>query len=582
MTDDILKKGLAACRSALLMVALFSFAVNVLLLTVPVYMMQVYDRVLSSQSMDTLLMLSILAVGALILLGIFDTLRQFVLTRTGVRLEAQLGGPLLASAIANRTAGDTSEIQGLRDLSQLRMFITSPAIMAVFDLPLTPFYVAIIFVIHPVLGAVTLGGAIILMLLACVNQMATGRALKEYGRHSMGALSRAQAHVRNAEAVQAMGMFPDCVRAWGEKNADAIRAQVIAGDRNALFTGLSKFLRLLLQVGILGIGGYLVLIHEMTPGMIFAGSIIGARALAPVDAAIGSWRSFGQARDAYVRIKALLNKSKILEDRISLPKPQGHVSVERLVYVPAPAARPVLKGVSFEIAPGEQIGIVGPTGAGKSTLVRLMVGALRATSGTVRLDGGEVWNWNREEFGEHVGYLPQDVELFPGTIMDNIARMRADARSEDVVEAATIANVHDMILRFPEGYETQIDPVGFALSGGQRQRIGLARAFYGSPSLLVLDEPNANLDTEGEEALLQALRTAKERGITVVLVAQRPSALAHADKILVLRDGTVDAFGPRNEVLARIVPAAAAARIAAGQSGPVVSLTGGANARPQQ
>ena len=549
-----LQKAIRSCRRSLLAVGLFSLAVNLLMLTVPLYMIQVFDRVLSSGSVDTLIMLTILAFGAIALFGLFECLRNLILSRTGARLETTLGGPLLAASITNRTAGDRSEAQGLRDLAQLRSFLSGPVVTTLFDVPLMPFYVLVVFLIHPSLGWIMLAGAVILFVIAIVNQLASRTPLAIQTRHATAALETAQAHIRNAEVIQAMGMFPESVAAWGRENAEAVRATLTASTRNAMLAAFSKSFRLFLQVGLLGFGAWLVLQEDLSAGMIFAATLVGARALAPVEGAISSWQALIQARTAYKRIRFHLQTAGDFAPRTELPEPKGEVAAEQLAYVPRKGAKPVLKGISFTIKAGESIGIVGSTGAGKSSLARLLVGALPATSGAVRLDGSDIANWDRDQLGRHIGYLPQDVELFPGTIAQNIARLHADASSEDIVAAAELAQVHDLIVSLPEGYDSQVDPSGFELSSGQRQRIALARAFYGTPCLVVLDEPNANLDNDGEAALMRALAEANGRGITTIVIAHRPAIIETVDRVLVMRDGMIEMYGPRDEVLARIVP----------------------------
>lgn len=541
-----------ACSRSLVAVGLFSIAINFLMLTVPLYMIQVFDRVLSSGSVDTLVMLTIVALGALFLFGMFDMLRGMVLARTGAKLEAALGGPLLAASVLNRTKGDRSEAQGLRDLAMLRAFLSGPVIVSLFDVPVMPIFIVVVFLIHPSLGGIMLLGAFVLFLLAIANQLVSRKPLEVQNRHTMAALSTAQSHVRNAEVIQAMNMFPESVAAWGKDNARALRAMVAASTRGAFMQSFSKIFRLYLQIALLGYGAWLVLQQELTAGMIFAATLVGARALAPVEGAITGWQSFVQARAAYKRVKAALESTSDFAPRTVLPEPKGELSADRLAFLPKPGAKPVLKGLTFKIRPGESVGIVGPTGAGKSTLARLLVGALPPTTGAVRLDGADLSTWNRDQLAKHMGYLPQDVELFPGTIAENIARLNPDASSDDVVAAAKLANVHELVVHLPEGYETVIDPSGFELSGGQRQRIGLARAFFGMPSVVVLDEPNSNLDNEGEHALMQTLVAAKKSGITTVIIAHRPSVIEVVDRILVLRDGQIELFGPKTDVLAKI------------------------------
>lgn len=544
-----------SCRRSLIVVGLFSLAVNLLMLTVPLYMIQVFDRVLSSGSVDTLVMLTIVAVGALAVFGTFDMLRSMVLARTGARLEAMLGGPLLAASIMNRTKGDRGEAQGLRDLAQLRGFLSGSVMVAIFDVPLMPLYILVVFLIHPSLGVIMVSGAAILFLLAIANQVVSHKPLEAQNRHSMAALATAQSHVRNAEVIQAMRMFPNSIAAWGKENALSIRAMISATARGAFMQSFSKVFRLCLQIGLLGFGAWLVLQQELTAGMIFAATLVGARALAPVESAITGWQAFTQARAAYRRVQATLEMAGDFSPRTPLPEPKGDIAVEQLAFVPQRGAKPVLKGVGFKIGAGDSIAIVGPTGAGKSTLARILVGALAPSTGTVRLDGADLATWDSDQLGHQIGYLPQDVELFPGTIADNISRLDAEADSDAVVAAATLANVHDLIVRLPDGYDTVVDPSGFELSGGQRQRIALARAFYGSPCFVVLDEPNANLDNEGEHALMKTLIDAKRTGITTVIIAHRPSVIEAVDRIMVLREGAIEMYGPRADVIAKITAA---------------------------
>lgn len=554
-SNDILADGIAACRSAFSVVAVFSIAVNILLLTVPLYLLQVSDRVLASRSGDTLVMLTIVAAGALIVLALLDLLRRYVLTRVGMKLETALGAPLLASGLQQSATSPNKDIQGLRDLAQMRTFVSGPLLPLLFDVPTVPLYIAVVALIHPGLGLIALAGALVLFAIAVANQMVTAKPLALLGGHSMTALARAQAQARNAEVIHAMGMLASCVRLWGDENAKALKAQADANDRNALMTSLSKFLRMGIQISILGWGAHLALQGELTAGMMIAASIIAGRALAPIEGAIEGWRSTINARNAYLRVRAILEASLNQTEKLELPQPDGAISVENLIYIVPGKREPIVQDVNFGLEPGESLAIIGATGAGKSTLARLMIGALDPTAGCVRLSSMDVRNWDREQFGENVGYLPQDVELFPGTIAENIARNRLDVPAEEIVQASKLAGVHSLISQFPEGYQTRIELDGSPLSGGQRQRIGLARAFFGNPCFVVLDEPNSSLDGEGEAALSNALRAAKQQGATVVTVTQRPAVLQLADKVMLLQGGRIEAFGPRAEMLTRLVHA---------------------------
>ncbi|MBU2580169.1 MAG: type I secretion system permease/ATPase [Alphaproteobacteria bacterium] len=553
LTGKDLRKRLSRWRRGMMFVALFSVIINLLMLTVPIYLMQLSDRVLVSRSLDTLVMLTAGAIGAIILLALFDMVRRYVLTRIGMRLETELGGPLLAASIDQSSSGGSSDVQGLRDLGSVRAFISGPVVPLLFDLPVAPLYILMVFLIHPDLGWIATGGSIILLLFALANQSLTSGPSSISSGHAMAALGRAQAHTRNADAVRAMGMLPDCVRAWGEENRDALANQRIANDRNAIISGLSKFFRLVLQISILGWGAFLTLGNEVTAGMAIAASIIGSRALAPIEGAIEGWRNLVSSLQSYSRVKQTLARAVARSERIELPVPYGDVAVEQLAYLAPQSRDPIVKGITFEIPRGCVVALIGATGAGKSTLGRMLVGAIDPSGGTIRLDGADLQNWDALQRGEYIGYLPQGVELFPGTIAQNIARLRDDATDEAIVAAANFAGAHNLILRQKHGYETMIQLGGTPLSGGERQRVALARAFYGSPKLVVLDEPDANLDRDGETALAKCLVEAKRREITTIIITQRPAMLRHVDRILALADGKIEAYGPRDKLLRRPV-----------------------------
>ena len=419
------------------------------------------------------------------------------------------------------------------------------------DAPWTPIFIVVIFMLHPLLGWISLAGALVLFGLAFSNELATRGLLVRAGGASVGALRQAEAAVRNADAVEAMGMMPALIRRWHASNAEALALQSDASMRSGVITALSKFARLALQIGILGTGAWLVILNELTPGAMIAGSILMGRALAPVEQAISTWRSMIAARGAYERVKEQLDESEPRGRAMPLPPPSGRLSVEGVSFVHPGAEAPTLRAVSFQLQPGETLGLIGPTAAGKTTLARLLVGNLVPRAGHVRLDAMDVARWETEDLGRHIGYLPQDVELFGGTVRENIARMDV-GDAEAVVAAARLAGVHDMVLRLPKGYDTEIGEGGTALSGGQRQRIALARAVYGSPRLIVLDEPNANLDGEGEEALVKAIGVLHDEGVSIVVIAHRPSILQTADQVLVLKAGAVQGLGPRDEVLTKL------------------------------
>jgi len=550
-TTNPLRDAFKKCRFVLLAVAVVSLFVNVLMLTVPLYMLQIYGRVLVSRSEETLIYLSIAAVGALLVVASLDYTRSRILAHLSAWLENRLGPEVLPPAISQQLQSQTYGVQALRDVSQVRQFVASPGIFSLFDAPWVPVYLFVIYLLHPVLFTIAVIGAVILFSLAVANELATRKPLKAANAQNVQALRKTAAAARNAEVIEAMGLMPGITRRWLSDNQSALQQQMLASDRAGLILTASKFSRLVLQVTMLGVGGYLVLRYELTPGGMIAGSIILSRALQPVEQAIGTWKSLLAARSAYSRLDTFMTQMQQRPAEMSLPQPQGHLNVEKVVITPPGGQKPVLKGVSFALAAGESLAIIGPSAAGKSTLARLIVGAWRPNHGAVRLDGADVYSWERVDFGRHVGYLPQDVELFEDTIEDNIARL-GEPDPTAVVAAARQAGVHEMILRLPDGYRTQIGEGGALLSGGQRQRIGLARAFFGGPRLIVLDEPNASLDSEGEDDLLRAMAMLKSDNATVVLIAHRPSMVSQVDKILFLRDGVIETFGPREEVLPQL------------------------------
>jgi ATP-binding cassette, subfamily C, bacterial len=546
---EVLGRGLATCRKNLVTVGVFSFFVNVLILAMPIYLFQLSDRVYTSRSVDTLIMLSVIVAGAIIAHVLLDMMRRLILTRIAVEAEAKLGAPVLSAAAKASQTGSNREFQTLGDLQQLRSFITGPVILLMFDVPVAPVYLLVVFLIHPHLGFIVGATGGLLFMIALVNQKLTAVPYAQASTYASRANLAADAMARNAQVINAMGMIPEGVQIWGRETAESLKAQVVAQDRNIYLAGLSKMVRLFTQVAILGWGAWLSLHDELTGGMVIAASIVGGRALAPVEGTIEGWRSFIHARSAYARIKTLLQNSPLNLERLRLPRPQGMLSVERILYVPATTKKVILNGVSFQLEPGESLAIVGASGSGKSTLARMLVGSINPTAGNVRLDWMELRNWDPRQFGESVGYLPQDVQLFPASIKANIARMREDATDEAIFEAAELADVHEMISQFPQGYETQVLVDGSPLSGGQKQRIGLARAFFGHPRLVVLDEPNSNLDAPGEMALGKALGRAKDSSITVVAITQRPALLRSVDKIMILKDGTAQAIGKRDDIL---------------------------------
>jgi ATP-binding cassette subfamily C protein len=559
---EALSKALLSCRRGLVHVGIFSLAVNLLILVVPIYLFQISDRVLTSRSMDTLIMLSIFVVGALAVHSLLDMMRRLLLMRIAVQVETGLGAPVLSAATKAAQHGSSREFQAVLDLHQLRNFLTGPVVLTMFDAPIAPLYFLAIFLIHWQLGVIVTIAALLLTAIALINQHITAVPFSRANAFSMRANLQTEAMARNAQVVNALGMIREGVALWGRETAESLKSQVAAQDLNVLMSSVSKFVRLCAQIMMLGWGAYLALHAEVTAGTMIAASIVASRALAPVEGLIDGWRSFVQARGAYYRIRALLQSSPLNLERLLLPRPQGRLMVERVLYVPPPTKKVILNGVNFTLEPGESIAIVGPSGTGKSTLARMLVGSITPTSGSVRLDMMDIRNWDPRQFGETVGYLPQDVELFPASIKANIARMREDVSDEAIYDAADLAGIHEMISELPQGYETQIAMDGSPLSGGQKQRVGLARAFFGFPRLVVLDEPNSNLDGTGELALAAALRRAKERSITIVAVTQRPTLLRSVDKIMMLNEGRIQSLGRREEILPKLIARSAPTEVA--------------------
>ncbi len=549
---DALSLALAGCRRVWVGVGVFSACLNLLMLAVPLYMMQVYDRVLTTGSVDTLLALTAMVAGALVVFGVLEAIRVRVLARAGAWLDRELGSAVLSGAVAAALrAGGGVSAQGLRDLATVRGYLGGAGVLPLFDVPWAPVFLGIVFLVHPVLGWIGLAGALVLFGCAVLNDLATRSKLTEANGAAARALNAADAAVRNADAIAAMGMVPALARRWREAVAGGLDLQTSASDASGSITAVAKVVRFGLQVSMLGVGAWLVLGHEMSPGGMLAAAVIVARGLAPVEQLITAWRALVGARTAWRRLRELMARAPDEDAGTALPRPAGRLEAEKVGYLPPGLREPVLRQVSLRLDPGEVLGVVGPSGAGKTTLVRLLVGSLEPTAGHVRLDGADLGAWRHAGRGRHVGYLPQTVELFAGTVRDNIARL-GEAEDEAVVQAARRAGAHEAILALREGYDTRIGEGGVPLSGGQRQRIALARAVFGDPALVVLDEPNAHLDADGEQALVETVVGIRERGATVVLVAQRAGAMGLVDKMLVLRAGAVASFGTREEVLARL------------------------------
>jgi len=542
----------------------FSLLINLLMLASPLYMLQIYDRVLVSTSGSTLLFLTLFAVGCLLTMALLELVRSRILVRLGSRLDALLSQEVFRIVLARGRTG-----QLFRDLDQLRSFLTGAGMLALLDAPWVPIYIALVYVLHPWLGHVALGGALVLFVLGLINESATRVPLLKAGGEMSAGTQFAEMSARNADVVHAMGMLPGLQAVWRKRHVAGLQLQAEASDRAGEVAAAAKFVRVFLQMAILAVGAYLVIRQEATGGVMIAASIVMGRGLAPVESAIGAWRSFLQAREGHARLKEEFARHTQGDEPMPLPTPVGALALQDLVAYPPGGRKPVINGISAELKAGVSLGITGPSAAGKSSLARLMVGVWAPASGSVRLDGVNLSSWKREEVGPHIGYLPQDIELFPGSVADNIARF-GEVDPRQVVEAATLAGAHPMILELPDGYDTVIGPSGNNLSGGQRQRIGLARAFYGTPALIVLDEPSAHLDAAGEAAVRQAIEELRKLGKTIVVIAHRPSLLGGTNMMMVLQGGLITNFGPTQQVMSLITrPLGAVPEPAAGT--PAVS-----------
>jgi ATP-binding cassette subfamily C protein EexD len=551
--ESDLGQSLNACKASFLYAGFFSLFVNLLLLVPSFYMMAVYDKVLVSGSESTLLMLSLITLFLFLVMGGLEWIRSQILIATSARLDALLSSRVFDSMFSQMLAngGRGGSAQALQDLLQLRQFLTGPGLFAFFDAPWMPIYITLLFLFHWAFGVVAILSALVLTALAFWNEIATRDDMARANQASMDASQFAQRNLRNAEVIEAMGMLPRLRERWRKKQAMMLALQGKASAKAGLITSLVKTYRLAIQSLVLGLGAFLAIHKEISPGLVIAGSILLGRALAPLDLMVNTWKGFLQAREAYERLNKLLNAFPRLDPPMPLPVPKGRLSVEQLVIVPPGATEPVIKGISLTIEAGQTVAVIGPSAAGKSTFSRALLGIYRPSKGAVRLDGAEIQQWNREQLGDYIGYLPQDVELLDGTVSENIARFK-EIDPEQIVAAAQLAGIHDMILRLPQAYDTRLVGGGHVMSAGQQQRIGIARALYGSPQVIVLDEPNANLDQSGDLALQETLALLKRQNKTVVIVTHRNNILSLVDKILMLVDGQVAAYGSRNEVMAAL------------------------------
>ena len=551
-TQSELNRALKGTRSTFTLLLFFSCVINMLMLAPAIYMLQVYDRVLVSKNTTTLLMLTLLIFGLYIVIGLIESARASVMVRLGNRLDVKLNQLVFNAAFKRKIiAGDNNPAQALAELDQVRQFLSGNSLFALLDIPWTPFYLLIAFLVHPLLGYLSAGGIIILFTLTLFSEISTKRVIQQAHALTINNGSKLNKQLQNADAIEAMGMLPTLKNHWLEQHNKVLVLQTQIADKTAHLSGLSRFVRILLQSVALGAGALLVIKGEITPGLMIAASIILGRVLNPVEQVIGSWKQFVQFRGAWQQLTTLLKSYPAAKAVLTLPRPTGKISVENVFAAPPGLSSPTLRNISFQLDAGEVLGIIGPSASGKTSLAKLLVGVWGTLSGKVRLDGADICQWDKALLGPAIGYLPQDVELFDGSIAQNISRF-ALMDSEKIVAAAQLAGVHEMILRFPQGYDTPLGVGGYQLSGGQRQRIGLARAVYNNPAFIVLDEPNANLDDAGEFALIKAINTLRNQGQTTVIISHRPTLLGVVNKVLLLNDGAMQQFGTRDQVFASL------------------------------
>lgn len=549
-----LKEGIKIALPIFITATVFSFFINLLMFVSPLYMLQIYDRVVTSRSITTLIALTILAGSLIFVYAILQGLRSRLLVRAGLTFDEKIAGPVFEAVHrGNVRAPNGGHVQCLRDMDVLREFLTGSGLISLCDAPWFPIFVAACFLLHPWFGFIALGGSVVTLGLTVLNELVTKNELNSATSANARASQSANAVFRNTEVLQAMGMVQPLKQMWLNQHESVLGLQATASDRAGVIVAFTQFFRMFLQTIILGTGAYLVIIGEISAGAIVAGSILVGRTMQPIEVAVGNWKGFIAARSAFGRLQTLFDVAGDEPARMSLPRPRGELRINQLIAsAPGKEQAPILKGITCELAPGEVIGVIGPSAAGKSSLARVLVGVWPVLRGTVRLDGNDLSHWDPQQLGRYVGYLPQDVELFAGTVAQNIARFQ-DGDSELVIKAAVMAGCQELVQHMAEGYNTQIGDGGQVLSGGQRQRIALARALYGQPSLVVLDEPNANLNSAGEEALLRAVQTLKTLHTTVLIISHKMNILAAVDKILVMADGASQSFGSRDAILKRFL-----------------------------
>jgi len=549
--DNLLSQAVSQVKSYGWTMLGLSGAINILGITISLYIMQVFDRVLSSRNLDTLFFLAVAASIALITASCLDGIRNLVLGRIGEWMMQRLGPNVLTRSIERRLVDNELRTEMLREVSRLRGFMSGPGVPAMLDIPWMPFYLIIGFLIHPWLGTISLVGMILLFALAYINEKYNSKEMRASAAVSSQLLRDGDAIMRNAEVVDSMGMAPQVTKRWSATMFRELRLQDSVHRRNAVLVSITRLTRSILQILLYATAALLVLNQQMTGGAMMAGAIIMSRLLAPMESMFVHWRSLMLMREIYDHLKAFFELPPLRSTETSLPTPHGRIAVDRVTFAIPRHPMPILRSVDFKIEPGEHLAIVGPAASGKTTLSRVILGILRPHQGAVRLDGMDISKWQREDLGRHIGYLPQDVELFSGTVAENIARF-TETEDSEIIRAARMAGCHQMILNLPNGYDTEIGESGLLLSGGQRQQVGLARALFGRPRLVVLDEPNSNLDTQGDQGLRLALERLRTANVTTIVVTHRQSLIDHVDKLLVLQSGMIKAFGPVDDVLGQM------------------------------
>jgi ATP-binding cassette subfamily C protein len=568
-----------AVRDHLALAIAFSAVLNILMLAPSIYMLQVYDRVLVSGGLLTLAFLSVVIVVCLVVIALLDSLRTRVMARAGLKLDKLLCARVMSANLQDRSRGPGGDVSGVRDLDNLRQGLTSPVFVALMDAPWTPLYIFVCFWIHPWVGALALGGAVLIMAIAMFNERASRDSLRRVSQVAPAFYGGLEADMRVAETTRALGMREAVVLRRVRERSALLLAQVRSAFISSGFTASTKFVRMLLQSAALGLGGFLAVNQEITAGAIIAVTILTARAFGPVEQVVGGWRQLTQTRDSYFSLQKLLGSQADVRSQMALPSPKGRIDVVNIAAAPQGGMQPAIAGVTFTVMPGDVVGVVGPSGAGKSTLARVLANAVDPLGGEIRIDGARYSDWDPDRLAKHMGYLPQAVDLVAGTIAQNISRfamyegVNEDSIAEKVVSAAKAARVHELILRLPRAYDTMLGPGGRGLSAGQAQRVALARALYDDPVVIVMDEPNASVDQEGELALIEAVKSAKAKGATVFLVAHRAGVMSVADKLLVMRDGRLLEFGPRDQVAQRLAAAAGAQP----SSAPAIAADGAAS-----